>query len=109
MNQGGGLGPGQRTGRRRTSSYASNHQRATTSAEHKIITAAQLHHQALAPLVKVIPEAIGIKTRLHHHDPDVTNTQPIVDRCQEPARARRRLNSLIPTTTGSATRSRDLP
>ena len=55
-------------------------------------------------MVKVIREAIGIRhgsiTTIH----DVTNTQTIVDRpAKDLRRARSALNSLIPTTTGSAT------
>jgi len=73
-------------------------------AEHKIITAASCTTNCLAPVVKVIHEAIGIKhgsiTTIH----DVTNTQTIVDRpAKDLRRARSALNSLIPTTTGSAT------
>ncbi len=73
-------------------------------AEHSIITAASCTTNCLAPVVKVVHEAIGIKhgsiTTIH----DVTNTQTIVDRpATDLRRARSALNSLIPTTTGSAT------
>ncbi len=73
-------------------------------AVHSIITAASCTTNCLAPVVKVIHEAIGIKhgsiTTIH----DVTNTQTIVDRpAKDLRRARSALNSLIPTTTGSAT------
>lgn len=73
-------------------------------AEHRIITAASCTTNCLAPVVKVIHEAIGIRhgsiTTIH----DVTNTQTIVDRpAKDLRRARSALNSLIPTTTGSAT------
>ncbi|MEM9392726.1 MAG: ArsJ-associated glyceraldehyde-3-phosphate dehydrogenase [Pseudomonadota bacterium] len=73
-------------------------------AEHRIITAASCTTNCLAPVVKVIHENIGIKhgsiTTIH----DVTNTQTIVDRpAKDMRRARSALNSLIPTTTGSAT------
>jgi hypothetical protein len=55
-------------------------------------------------VVKVIHENLGIRhgsiTTIH----DVTNTQTIVDRpAKDLRRARSALNSLIPTTTGSAT------
>jgi glyceraldehyde 3-phosphate dehydrogenase len=55
-------------------------------------------------VVKVIHEGLGIRhgsiTTIH----DVTNTQTIVDRpAKDLRRARSALNSLIPTTTGSAT------
>ena len=71
---------------------------------HRIITAASCTTNCLAPVVKVLHEAIGIKhgsiTTIH----DVTNTQTIVDRpAKDLRRARSALNSLIPTTTGSAT------
>ncbi len=73
-------------------------------ARHRIVTAASCTTNCLAPVVKVIHEALGIRhgsiTTIH----DVTNTQTIVDRpAKDPRRARSALNSLIPTTTGSAT------
>ena len=73
-------------------------------AEHRIVTAASCTTNCLAPVVKVIHEGLGIKhgsmTTIH----DVTNTQTIVDRpAKDLRRARSALNSLIPTTTGSAT------
>jgi len=73
-------------------------------ARHRIITAASCTTNCLAPVVKVIHENLGIKhgsiTTIH----DVTNTQTIVDRpAKDLRRARSALNSLIPTTTGSAT------
>ena len=71
---------------------------------HRIVTAASCTTNCLAPVVKVLHEGIGIRhgsiTTLH----DVTNTQTIVDRpASDARRARSALNSLIPTTTGSAT------
>ncbi|THH38119.1 ArsJ-associated glyceraldehyde-3-phosphate dehydrogenase [Aliishimia ponticola] len=73
-------------------------------AEHSIVTAASCTTNCLAPVVKVIHETFGIRhgsiTTIH----DVTNTQTIVDRpAKDLRRARSALNSLIPTTTGSAT------
>ncbi len=73
-------------------------------AEHDIVTAASCTTNCLAPVVKVIHENLGIKhgsiTTIH----DVTNTQTIVDRpAKDLRRARSALNSLIPTSTGSAT------
>ncbi|MBS8227144.1 ArsJ-associated glyceraldehyde-3-phosphate dehydrogenase [Vannielia litorea] len=73
-------------------------------ATHSIITAASCTTNCLAPVVKVIHEGLGIRhgsiTTIH----DVTNTQTIVDRpAKDLRRARSALNSLIPTTTGSAT------
>ena len=69
-----------------------------------LVTAASCTTNCLAPVVRVLLEGIGIKhgsmTTIH----DVTNTQTIVDRAHKDARrARSALNSLIPTTTGSAT------
>ncbi|MEM7752340.1 MAG: ArsJ-associated glyceraldehyde-3-phosphate dehydrogenase [Pseudomonadota bacterium] len=73
-------------------------------AEHDLITAASCTTNCLAPVVKVMHEEIGIKhgsiTTIH----DVTNTQTIVDKPhKDPRRARSAMNSLIPTSTGSAT------
>jgi glyceraldehyde 3-phosphate dehydrogenase len=72
--------------------------------EHHLVTAASCTTNCLAPVVKVIHENIGIEhglvTTLH----DVTNTQVVVDAPHKDfRRARSALNSLIPTTTGSAT------
>jgi glyceraldehyde 3-phosphate dehydrogenase len=69
-----------------------------------LLTAASCTTNCLAPVVKVIHEGIGIRhgviTTLH----DVTNTQVVVDAPHKDLRrARSALNSLIPTTTGSAT------
>ncbi|MEO1398647.1 MAG: ArsJ-associated glyceraldehyde-3-phosphate dehydrogenase [Pseudomonadota bacterium] len=74
------------------------------AAEHRIVTAASCTTNCLAPVVKVVHENLGIKhgsiTTIH----DVTNTQTIVDKpAKDLRRARSALNSLIPTTTGSAT------
>lgn len=71
---------------------------------HQIVTAASCTTNCLAPVVKVLHENIGIShgsiTTIHN----VTNTQTIVDRpAKDLRRARSALNSLIPTTTGSAT------
>jgi glyceraldehyde 3-phosphate dehydrogenase len=73
-------------------------------ATNHIVTAASCTTNCLAPVVKVLHEQVGIErgaiTTIH----DVTNTQVIVDAPhQDLRRARSALNSLIPTTTGSAT------
>lgn len=73
-------------------------------ALHRIVTAASCTTNCLAPVVKVLHEQIGIErgaiTTVH----DVTNTQVIVDAPHKDLRrARSALNSLIPTSTGSAT------
>ena len=70
---------------------------------HAIVTAASCTTNCLAPVVKVVHERFGILrgqiTTIH----DVTNTQVIVDTAHKDLRrARSALNSLIPTTTGSA-------
>jgi len=71
---------------------------------HRIITAASCTTNCLAPVVKVLHETVGIEcgaiTTIH----DVTNTQVVVDAPHKDLRrARSALNSLIPTSTGSAT------
>lgn len=73
-------------------------------AQHHLVTAASCTTNCLAPVVKVMHEGIGIChgaiTTIH----DVTNTQVIVDAPKKDLRrSRSALNSLIPTTTGSAT------
>ena len=72
-------------------------------SQHNIITAASCTTNCIAPAIKVIQENIGIKhgtiTSLH----DLTNTQVIVDAPHKDLRrARSAVNSLIPTSTGSA-------
>ncbi|MFW9606206.1 MAG: ArsJ-associated glyceraldehyde-3-phosphate dehydrogenase, partial [Pseudomonas sp.] len=73
-------------------------------AQHRIVTAASCTTNCLAPVVKVIHEALGIRhgsiTTIH----DLTNTQSILDTPHtDLRRARASSMSLIPTTTGSAT------
>ncbi|WP_114966884.1 ArsJ-associated glyceraldehyde-3-phosphate dehydrogenase [Alkalilacustris brevis] len=73
-------------------------------ARHRIVSAASCTTNCLAPVVKVLRESLGIRhgsiTTIHA----VTNSQTIVDRpAKDLRRARSALNSLIPTTTGSAT------
>jgi glyceraldehyde 3-phosphate dehydrogenase len=82
--------------------YGVNHQ--LYDGSQTLVTAASCTTNCLAPVVKVIHEALGIKhgsiTTIH----DVTNTQTIVDRpAKDMRRARSALMNLIPTTTGSAT------
>ena len=72
-------------------------------SKHDILTAASCTTNCLAPIVKVVQEAFGIKrgsiTTLH----DLTNTQVVADAFhRDPRRARASGTSLIPTTTGSA-------
>lgn len=72
--------------------------------KHHLVTAASCTTNCLAPIVKVIHEGLGIKhgviTTIH----DVTNTQIVVDAPHKDLRrARSCIQSLVPTTTGSAT------
>jgi len=69
-----------------------------------IVTAASCTTNCLAPVVKVVHEAIGIRhgqiTTIH----DPTNTNLVVDAPHKDLRrARSAMQSLAPTTTGSAT------
>ncbi len=73
-------------------------------ARHRIVTAASCTTNCLAPVVKVVHEAIGIRhgqiTTIH----DPTNTNLVVDAPHKDLRrARSAMLSLAPTTTGSAT------
>ncbi len=72
-------------------------------SKHKLVTAASCTTNCLAPIVKAINENFSIKhgaiTTIH----DVTNTQVPVDFYKSDLRrARGCMQSLIPTTTGSA-------
>ena len=73
-------------------------------ARYPIVTAASCTTNCLAPVVKVVHEAIGIRhgqiTTIH----DPTNTNLVVDAPHKDLRrARSAMLSLAPTTTGSAT------
>ena len=73
-------------------------------ARHRLLTAASCTTNCLAPVVKVVHETVGIRhgviTTIH----DVTNTQVVVDAPHKDLRrARAASQSLIPTSTGSAT------
>jgi glyceraldehyde 3-phosphate dehydrogenase len=73
-------------------------------ARDRILTAASCTTNCLAPVVKVVHEAIGIRhgqiTTIH----DPTNTNLVVDAPHKDLRrARSAMLSLAPTTTGSAT------
>jgi glyceraldehyde 3-phosphate dehydrogenase len=72
--------------------------------EHKLLTAASCTTNCLAPVVKVVHEALGIRhgqiTTIHNP----TNTNVVVDAPhRDLRRARSAMLSLQPTTTGSAT------
>ena len=73
-------------------------------ARHRLLTAASCTTNCLAPVVKVLHEAIGIRhgqiTTIH----DPTNTNVVIDAPHKDLRrARSAMLSLAPTTTGSAT------
>ena len=73
-------------------------------ARHRLLTAASCTTNCLAPVVKVLQEAIGIRhgqiTTIH----DPTNTNVVTDAPHKDLRrARSAMLSLQPTTTGSAT------
>jgi len=73
-------------------------------ARHRIVTAASCTTNCLAPVVRVVHEAIGIRHGVITATHDVTNTQTMVDRpAKDLRRSRSALNPLVPTTTGSAT------
>ena len=77
---------------------------ATSPREHRLLTAASCTTNCLAPVVKVVHEAIGIRhgqiTTIHNP----TNTNVVVDAPHKDLRrARSAMLSLQPTTTGSAT------
>jgi glyceraldehyde 3-phosphate dehydrogenase len=72
--------------------------------EHRLITAASCTTNCLAPVIKVIQEKLGIVHGLITTIHDITNTQTIIDAPHKDLRrARACSQSLIPTTTGSAT------
>jgi glyceraldehyde 3-phosphate dehydrogenase len=73
-------------------------------AQHRLLTAASCTTNCLAPVVKVIHEAIGIRhgqiTTIH----DMTNTNVVIDAPHKDLRrARSAMTSMHPTSTGSAT------
>ena len=72
--------------------------------EHRLLTAASCTTNCLAPIVKVVHEALGIRhgqiTTIHNP----TNTNVVVDAPHKDLRrARSSMLSMLPTTTGSAT------
>ncbi len=73
-------------------------------SRHRLLTAASCTTNCLAPVVKVVHEAIGIRhgqiTTIH----DMTNTNVVIDAPHKDLRrARSAMTSMHPTTTGSAT------
>jgi glyceraldehyde-3-phosphate dehydrogenase (arsenate-transferring) len=73
-------------------------------ARHPIVTAASCTTNCLAPVVKVVHEAIGIRHGMITTIHDPTNTNVVTDAPHKDLRrARSAMLSLQPTTTGSAT------
>ena len=74
------------------------------STDSNIITGASCTTNCLAPVVKVLEDKIGIKHGSISSIHNITNTQTLLDRPgNNIRRSRSAFNSLIPTTTGSAT------
>ncbi|PRY95445.1 glyceraldehyde 3-phosphate dehydrogenase [Hasllibacter halocynthiae] len=68
-----------------------------------LVTGASCTTNCLAPVVKVVQEAFGIRHGSYTTIHDVTNTQTIVDAPHKDLRrARSAMHSLIPTSSGSA-------
>ncbi|MCA8966354.1 MAG: glyceraldehyde-3-phosphate dehydrogenase [Planctomycetes bacterium] len=69
-----------------------------------VVTAASCTTNCLAPVVRVLHDAIGIRRGLVTTIHDPTNTQTVTDRAdKDPRRGRSALLNLIPTSTNSAT------
>ena len=74
------------------------------SKKHDIVTAASCTTNCIAPVVKVLHEEVGIEQGMVTTIHAPTNTQVVVDYpLNDQRRSRSALNSLIPTSTGSAT------
>jgi glyceraldehyde 3-phosphate dehydrogenase len=81
--------------------YGVNHDKLT--ADHKIVSNASCTTNCLAPVAKVLNDAIGIERGLMTTVHAYTNDQKILDQIHEdPRRARAAAMSMIPTTTGAA-------
>jgi glyceraldehyde 3-phosphate dehydrogenase len=81
--------------------YGVNHDKIT--AEHKIISNASCTTNCLAPVAKVLNDAIGIERGLMTTIHSYTNDQKILDQIHsDMRRARAAAMSMIPTTTGAA-------
>jgi glyceraldehyde 3-phosphate dehydrogenase len=81
--------------------YGVNHDK--LAKEHKVVSAASCTTNCLAPVVKVLNDAVGIEkgfmTTIHSY----TNDQPSLDQVHKDLyRARAAALSMIPTTTGAA-------
>jgi glyceraldehyde 3-phosphate dehydrogenase len=81
--------------------YGVNHDKLT--AEHKIVSNASCTTNCLAPIAKVLNDAIGIERGLMTTIHSYTNDQRILDQVHsDMRRARAAAMSMIPTTTGAA-------
>ncbi|BBE34870.1 type I glyceraldehyde-3-phosphate dehydrogenase [Sphingosinicella microcystinivorans] len=73
------------------------------SADHKIVSNASCTTNCLAPVAKVLNDALGIERGLMTTVHAYTNDQKILDQIHDdPRRARAAAMSMIPTTTGAA-------
>src|SRR3982751_5478875 len=81
--------------------YGVNHDKLT--AEHQIVSNASCTTNCLAPVAKVLNDAIGIERGLMTTVHSYTNDQKILDQIHpDKRRARAAAMSMIPTTTGAA-------
>ena len=81
--------------------YGVNHDKLT--ADHKIVSNASCTTNCLAPVAKVLNDAIGIERGLMTTIHSYTNDQKILDQIHpDLRRARAAAMSMIPTTTGAA-------
>ena len=73
------------------------------TADHKLVSNASCTTNCLAPLAKVLHEAIGIERGLMTTIHSYTNDQKILDQIHnDPRRARAAAMNMIPTSTGAA-------
>ncbi|KJH84622.1 type I glyceraldehyde-3-phosphate dehydrogenase [Stutzerimonas stutzeri] len=81
--------------------YGVNHQ--LLNAEHRVISNASCTTNCLAPLAKVLHEAVGIRQGLLNTVHSYTNDQNLLDKAHKDLyRARAAAESMIPSTTGAA-------
>ncbi|MBA4772205.1 MAG: type I glyceraldehyde-3-phosphate dehydrogenase [Sphingomonas sp.] len=81
--------------------YGVNHDK--ISADHVIVSNASCTTNCLAPVAKVLNDAVGIERGLMTTVHAYTNDQKILDQVHsDPRRARAAAMSIIPTTTGAA-------
>ncbi|MCG6539432.1 type I glyceraldehyde-3-phosphate dehydrogenase [Pseudomonas sp. KSR10] len=81
--------------------YGVNHQ--LLNAEHRVISNASCTTNCLAPLAKVLHEAVGIRQGLLNTVHSYTNDQNLLDKAHKDLyRARAASESMIPSTTGAA-------